>query len=355
MVHEEQDARYGDVDSVRQNVDSLRKEMERTSHELVARVEIVRDEMRAMDATMRERANALMSEIWRRMEVADAHQATEIQRLAEEVARIQRENATVFTLFEEAHIAEVAESSPTETEGEELVRARTPRIPSRQGLFRELERGARDEVIDRVKIHLPRFKGKGPILDIGCGRGEFLEVANRDALDAYGVDIDPEVVDYCRGLGLDARLEDAFVHLEGLKPESLSGVFSAHVVEHLPPTIVPLLFERIADALMPGGVAVIETPNPASFSTHVQSFWRDPEHIRPVPAESLAFNARLAGLIVREVVYLSLPKDQLPQLGVEGPDQPFGEYGATLNHIIDQLNSLLYGPQDYALVAVKAR
>ena len=117
-------------------------------------------------------------------------------------------------------------------------------------------------------------------------------------LEAYGVDTDADSVRRCTAIGLDARQENLFDHLAGLGDESLGGVFCSQVVEHLPPDLLPTLMEQIARVLRPGGVAVVETPNPASFATHVQSFWRDPTHVSPVPDVALAFAARTAGLVV---------------------------------------------------------
>lgn len=344
LVHEEHDLRRGDVDSLRRDVARLLG--------VADKLEGWRQEIEATEQAVRERANGLVAEVWRRAELADANQATEIQRLAQSVARILRENAAVFTLFEEAR---VRASADQQLSGMDPATSETTvaRMPTRSGLFRELERGSRDEIMDRVKLHAVRFTGPKPVLDIGCGRGEFLDVCAARGVPAYGVDIDPEVIEVCRGLGFDARLEDAFEHLDQLKPESLSGVFTAHVVEHLSPSVLPELFEKIARALEAGGVVVVETPNPASFYSHVQSFWRDPEHIRPVPPDSLAFAARLAGLVVQETMFLAPPNDQLSLLRHTEADESLSPLIEQLNSRIEQLNDLLYGPQDYALIANK--
>jgi O-antigen chain-terminating methyltransferase len=127
------------------------------------------------------------------------------------------------------------------------------------------------------------------------------------------------------------------------------------VVEHLPPDLLPELLEEIGRVLVPGGVAVVETPNPATFATHVQSFWRDPTHIRPVPAVALAFAARTAGLVVRTTVYGSLPPDseRLKVLDAAPEDSTLHTIVEAFNGLTAQLNELLYGYQDYALVLEK--
>ena len=179
-----------------------------------------------------------------------------------------------------------------------------------------------------------------------------MEGAARRGLRAYGVDGNADAVATCVDLGLDARQEDLLDHVRGLAPRSLGGVFCSHVVEHLPPEVLPELMAEIARVLVPGGVAVIETPNPASFATHVHSFWRDPSHLRPVPDVALAFAARTVGLVVDTIVYSSLPPagDRLQPVAVRSKDPEMAALVQSVNAMAERLNDLLYGYQDYALV-----
>jgi SAM-dependent methyltransferase len=125
------------------------------------------------------------------------------------------------------------------------------------------------------------------------------------------------------------------------------------VVEHLPPTSLAGLMSEIARVLRPGAPVLLETPNPASFATHVHSFWRDPTHIRPVPAAALGLVTREAGLVVEEVLYGSRPTDdeRLHGVHVEPDDPDLRRVAEGFNAAIRQLNYLLYGFQDYALIA----
>ena len=273
----------------------------------------------------------------------------ELDRLREEVRRAQRENAALLQLV----------SGPQRVSDEDLAAARervvdTPGV-SRAGVFAAVERGSRAEVLAKLEPYLAWFRGHEPIVDLGCGKGEFLELAAREGLKAYGVDSDPEVIAYCEEIGLDGREEDLLEHLRGLGDGAVGGVFCSQVVEHLPPDVMAGLVGEVARVLAPAGVALFETPNPASFATHVQSFWRDPTHIRPVPEAALSFAARTAGLIVEDVVYTSLPteQDRLPAITLEPKDPELRDAVAGLNRVIAQLNGLLYGPQDYALIASK--
>jgi O-antigen chain-terminating methyltransferase len=170
---------------------------------------------------------------------------------------------------------------------------------------------------------------------------------------AYGVDLDPAAVEHCLSLGLKARRADIVQHLAGLPADSVGGVFSAQVVEHLPAETLWPLLEQVARVLKPGGHAVIETPNPATFATHVHSFWRDPTHLRPVPAPALWFAGSRAGLVVAQTLY-SAPvtdADRLLPVRIEGSADP--RLAESYNRTVGMLNDLLYGPQNVAVVLRK--
>jgi SAM-dependent methyltransferase len=321
---------------------------------MVARFSLVYEELgRVLDAVRAENA------------ALEARLVPEIERLRDEVRRIQRENAAIVRLVAgpreaRAAVNELIEerdaATPVSVNPMLVVRPDAPAGPgaSRHGLFAELERGSREEIAARVEGYLPFFE-RGPIVDLGCGRGEFLEVVAARGLPAYGVDSDPEAVAVCRSLGLDARQEDLFDHLRSLDDGALGGVFCSQVVEHLPPELLPDLMVEIARVLESNGTAVVETPNPASFATHVHSFWRDPTHLRPVPDVALAFAARTAGLVVETTVYSSLPpaEDRLQSVGVRPSDPDLRALVEEFNAMTERLNDLLYGYQDYALVLRK--
>jgi O-antigen chain-terminating methyltransferase len=209
--------------------------------------------------------------------------------------------------------------------------------------------------MDKAHRYLQYFRQEGPVVDLGCGRGEFLELLTWGGMECYGVDIDPRSVERCRELGLDVREQDLFEHLRGLPESSLGGIYCAQVVEHVPPETIANLFVDIARTLRAGAKAVIETPNPGTFATHMHSFWRDPTHIRPVPQPTLSMAARQAGLIVEDTVFSSPPpEDERLQLtDSEAFDPPVRDLARTFNRTVRQLNDVLYGYQDYALIAVK--
>jgi SAM-dependent methyltransferase len=271
----------------------------------------------------------------------------DIERLSQSVQRIQQENAALLRLLSGPKEEPEAVAKASGSVGRNSV--------SRLELFGEVERGSRADVIEKLGRYLAAFDGAGPVCDLGCGRGEFLELAKGQGVEAYGVDSDEEAIATCLALGLDARREDLFEHLESLPGSSLGGVFCSQVVEHLPPDLIPGLMREVHRALAPGGVAVFETPNPATFATHVHSFWRDPTHVRPVPEPALSFAARTAGLVVEDILFTSrvVYEERLASVRTDSPDDEFRAMAEQINVIVERLNDLLYGYQDYALIVRK--
>jgi O-antigen chain-terminating methyltransferase len=271
----------------------------------------------------------------------------DIQRLTQTVQRIQQENAALLRLLSGPKEEPGAVARASASGGRDSV--------SRLELFGEVERGSRADVIEKLGRYMAAFDGVGRVCDLGCGRGEFLELAKASGLEAYGVDSDQGSIATCLALGLDARREDLFEHLESLPGSSLGGVFCSQVVEHLPPDLIPALMQEVHRALAPGGVGVFETPNPATFATHVHSFWRDPTHVRPVPEPALSFAARTAGLVVEDVLFTSrvVYQKRLAPVRTDSGDDEVRAMTEQINVIVERLNDLLYGYQDYALIVRK--
>jgi O-antigen chain-terminating methyltransferase len=175
-------------------------------------------------------------------------------------------------------------------------RAATP-APSIDWMrFAEVFRGPEDRIREHQRKHAARFVGAAQeILDIGCGRGEFLEAARELGLAARGVDSSEECVALCASKGLAADRADLFEFLAALPDRSLGGAFCSQVIEHLPPERVPLLVALLAAKLHPGGLAILETPNPECLAIFATHFYIDPTHTRPVPAPLLRFYLEEAG------------------------------------------------------------
>ncbi len=211
--------------------------------------------------------------------------------------------------------------------------------------FEDSFRGTRDEIKGRHAIYLPRIRASAagtamrPVLDVGCGRGEWLELLAAEHMTAAGVDASAIVVRACRERGLDARNEDAITMLRG-EPEGAWGALTAfHLVEHLPfPRLIALLAEAHR-VLAAGGLLILETPNPNNFVVGSNGFWLDPTHLRPLPPALLRFAAEIVGFKATEVLPLH-------------PDDA-GRADAAAANWPPALADLVYGARDYALIARK--
>lgn len=175
-------------------------------------------------------------------------------------------------------------------------------------------RGPVEYVRRSFEPYIDFFRGCRSVLDIGCGRGEFLTLARGASIPARGIDLDPEAVEICRSQGLDAVCADLFSHLQSLSDGALDGLFCSQVVEHLPPARLPEFLELASRKLDRDARVVIETPNPqclAIFSTH---FFIDPTHTRPIPPPLLHFYLQETGFGRLEIRYSHPAIDSFPSL-----------------------------------------
>jgi O-antigen chain-terminating methyltransferase len=210
-------------------------------------------------------------------------------------------------------------------------------------------RGDEDEIAERQRLYVERFDGLSDVLDIGCGRGEFLALLRDAGIPATGVDTDADMVKLCQATGLDVVHGDGLTHLEGLEDESLGGVFAAQVIEHLEPARIVSLVRTARTKLRPGGALIIETVNPASVVA-LSNFYLDFTHVKPVHPLALQWLAESLEFADSKLVYLS-PVEAGPRLrplpdGV-GSEEEAGEF----NDAVAATNEVLYGPRDYVLIA----
>jgi 2-polyprenyl-3-methyl-5-hydroxy-6-metoxy-1,4-benzoquinol methylase len=187
-------------------------------------------------------------------------------------------------------------------------------LPFDYARFAEKFRGPEEYVETGQKIYLPHFASHRNVLDIGCGRGEFLEAMRASGVPARGIDLSTESVALCRSKGLDAEVADLFVYLENLTEGSLDGIFCSQVVEHLPPDRLPEMIRLCASRLERGGSIAIETPNPESLAIFATHFYLDPTHTRPVPSALLAFYLEEFGVGRIEVCKLAPAIESMPSL-----------------------------------------
>jgi O-antigen chain-terminating methyltransferase len=205
--------------------------------------------------------------------------------------------------------------------------------------FESRMRGSVDAIRERQRRYVEDFRDAAPVLDIGCGRGEFLSLLRDAGIEARGIDADADMVAYARGEGLDVTQADIVQHLEAAEDRSLGGIFMAQVVEHLPPAVLVRSLQLAAAKLRPGGLLVAETINPLS-PLALRHYFADLTHAQPLVPETLELLARQAGFASTETRFLNEPAERLVE-----PDDPL------IAANVRRLNEVLFAALDYALLA----
>ncbi len=213
--------------------------------------------------------------------------------------------------------------------------------------FEDKFRGTREEIKERLAVYLPLLEEAGagrtrrPVLDIGSGRGEWLELLRENNLTARGVDVNETLAGQCRERGLEVEIHDALKYLRSLPDGCLGAVTGFHIIEHLPMETLLELYAEANRVLVSGGLAIFETPNPQNLLVGACNFYADPTHKRPLYPETQQFFLEYRGFSRVELKYLHpheagarLPEDEAPELA-------------------SRLNDLLSCARDYAVVGYK--
>ncbi|MGV8864878.1 MAG: class I SAM-dependent methyltransferase [Pseudomonas sp.] len=223
------------------------------------------------------------------------------------------------------------------------VRVEEPGMPAE--LYLEFEahfRGSREMIRERLKANLPYFKQNAelfsdPVLDLGCGRGEWLQLLKEENIPAMGVDSNIAMIQCCTDAGLEAYVGDALQYLAALPTHSLGGLSAFHIIEHLPLDVFIRLIDEARRVVRPGGVVLFETPNPENLIVGACNFYIDPTHRNPLPPALVAFLLKARGF---ERVEIDRRHPADPALLLKGGDEA----------ITGPLNRLLFGAQDYAAI-----
>ncbi len=225
--------------------------------------------------------------------------------------------------------------------------------------FEDRFRGSEHEIRARLSDYVPYFAGASDVLDVGCGRGEFLDLLKGAGLTARGLDLNPEMVEVCRARGLDASGGDALSVLSDLPDESLGGLIAVQVIEHLDPAYLSEFLQVAYYKLRPGSRMVLETINPACWVAFFESYIRDLTHVRPIHPETLQYMLHASGFSPVEIVYRApIAEDARLQRVTSRPEHfgdaavdPLTELVSAFNRNMDRLNGRLFTFQDYAAVA----
>jgi SAM-dependent methyltransferase len=168
--------------------------------------------------------------------------------------------------------------------------------------FEDVFRGPEERVRELLQPYVELLRGHEPVLDVGCGRGELLQLLAEAGVEARGVDIDPGMVERCRNKGLRVEQADAVSYLHELPAGALGAVIAVQVIEHLSYEDLQRLFEHSRRALAPGGMLVVETINPHSLPAF-KTFWVDPTHRGPIFPEVAQALAVIHGFGEARILY----------------------------------------------------
>ena len=215
--------------------------------------------------------------------------------------------------------------------------------------FESAFRGSRKDLLERYRDLAVRLVGCDPVLDIGFGRGEMLELLEELGVQARGVEADPVLVKQTAERGFDVQYDDGGTYLRSLEDESLGGLVMIQVIEHLTAQDAMDVVALAARKVRRGGRVIIETVNPQSLYVFARSFYLDPTHLRPVHPAYVEFLFREAGFAEIEIDWRNPPRRQEALEELDGDD----DATRRMNVNIANLNTLLFAPQDYAVIATR--
>jgi SAM-dependent methyltransferase len=341
------DARVRQLEETLAPFDARLRQLEETLAPFDARLRQLEEALTPFDARLRQ-LEAAVGPLGARLDrvegLASDERLRELRRAVDGLRLEATEHSRrVGTLLEEIHTPKSTARS------RQKPRVATEAEPMSEALyvaFEEEFRGTREEIVERQRVYLPIVQHAGlgaddsPILDIGCGRGEWLELLQQNDLRARGVDLNSFFVEQGRQRGLDIAREDALAHLRTLPDQSLGAVTAFQLIEHLPFEVFLKLLDESLRVLRSGGVAMFETPNPGNVVIGSCSFYYDPSHLHPLPAPATKFFLEARGFRNVDILYLNPPADDLR---IRPEDSALAR----------QFNQRFYAPQDYAVVGWK--
>ena len=314
---------------------------------LAAEVGIREELVRRMDAEIASRealAQALdgVSNRSQSVEAAFRHNEIRMQRLRDELINQSRR---VSMLLEEARKRLPAPFDEPQLSA--MIDEEKHALDAVYVAFEDTFRGTREEIKDRSRVYLPLLHEhkigthQMPILDLGCGRGEWLELLLEGNLVARGIDINRVLLAHCKDAGLNVEEDDLLQHLRKQPSHSLGAVTGFHIIEHLPFDLLVRVFDETVRVLKPGGLAIFETPNPQNVLVGSHNFYLDFTHRNPLPPLTTQFILEARGLCDVQI----LPLHPYPECLKLQDDR---------TELAKRFNEYFYGPQDYAVIGRKA-
>ena len=333
--------------TVRLQIDSLIREQEKLAHghntlkqnqsttqtELSVRIDETTRHAREQDEA-RERHAAELQALKVQVEKQIDDLIERLQKSRMDIAQQETRLARLLDGTDLPLSGPVPQSQPAHTEEDHLL----------DSLYFSLEdvlRGTPEQIKEEVKVYLPVLQKAGissGILDVGCGRGEWLQVLREAGFQARGIDTNRILIQQCKELSLEVEEREALSYLGSLPNESLNAVTAFHFAEHLPLETLVKFLDEAGRTLKPGGLIILETPNPENLLVGSCNFYLDPTHKNPIPVPTMKLLLEARGFRCEEVLKLHA----VSSAKIEVKDQ-----------LTSHLNHFLYGPMNYAVVARK--
>jgi O-antigen chain-terminating methyltransferase len=286
-----------------------------------------------------EQTNRLLAELAETAKKLTAETA-KLSKEAEDARLAQDDLQGQFSLFETSHGTKAKTESSKNLTDKELF-ADDHLMDNFYTGFEDRFRGSEAMISKRLEEYLPYFSnskvnfGKAPVLDIGSGRGEMLQLLKKHDIAAIGLDINHDMVERSKKKSLKAVQGDALSYLQAADSQSYGAITGFHLVEHIPFNVLLRIFKGAYRALAKDGFVIFETPNPENLIVGSTTFYTDPSHLHPLPPVLLAFALETCGFKNIEIKRLHPDTDQK----TDGLDP--------------EVAKLLFGPRDYAVIAYK--
>jgi SAM-dependent methyltransferase len=216
--------------------------------------------------------------------------------------------------------------------------------------FEQRFRGSREDILKRLDYYLLLLRSSvvvtegATVLDIGCGRGEWLELLQTQNIAARGVDLNEGMVQDCIQRGLNVVIGDAIALLKELPDNALGALTGFHIIEHISLETLLELIEEASRVVQPGGLIIFETPNPENVIVGSCSFYTDPTHRRPLPPVLTQFLVESGGFADVTIHYVNA--DLLPKVFEEAAETD----PRALRVALDFLRSAFMCAPDYSIV-----
>lgn len=265
-----------------------------------------------------------------------------------------RHSRTLLANFGELenHLTQLIERIPIDKDDgavrKELMDIREQLSPFQYADFEQRFRGGHEAVKNQLQRYIPLFTGHTPVLDLGCGRGEFVSMLLEAGMEARGYDLSLSMLKEAQKNNLPCHQGDILEILKQSESGSIGGIFSAQVIEHIPTETLRQLVNEAFRVLRPGGILLLETVNPLSLFAYSRIFLLDTTHQSPLHPEFMRYLLKSCAFDEVEVLYGDLPEQERLELL-----PPAAPESAILNQNTDKLNRLLFGSSVYAVKGIK--